>query len=85
MNPLIRKLSNHIDLPQADRTVLEDLSRKPEHIVAHADLIREGAAPDRVYLILTGWACRYKDLPDGKRKIMNYCIPGDITDQSSLS
>jgi CRP-like cAMP-binding protein len=81
MNPLIRKLSNYIDLPQADRTVLEDLSRKPEHIVAHADLIREGAAPDSVYLILTGWVCRYKVLPHGKRQIMNYLIPGDLSDQ----
>ena len=81
MNPLIRKLSNYIDLQQADRTVLEALSRKPEHIVAHADLIREGAAPDSVYLILTGWACRYKVLPDGKRQIMNYLIPGDLSDQ----
>jgi len=81
MNPLIGKLSNYIDLPQADRTVLEDLSRKPEHIVAHTDLIREGAAPDRVYLILTGWACRYKVLPDGQRQIMAYFIPGDLSDQ----
>jgi hypothetical protein len=32
MNPLIRKLSNYIDLPQADRTVLEALSRKPEQL-----------------------------------------------------
>ena len=81
MNPLIRKLSNYIDLPQADRTVLEALSRKAEHIAAHTDLIREGAAPDSVYLILTGWACRYKVLPDGKRQIMNYLIPGDLSDQ----
>jgi CRP-like cAMP-binding protein len=81
MNPLIHKLSNYINLPQADSTVLEDLSRKPEHIAAHTDLIREGAAPDSVYLILTGWACRYKVLPDGKRQIMNYLIPGDLSDQ----
>jgi CRP-like cAMP-binding protein len=81
MNPLIGKLSNYIDLPQADRTVLEALSRKPEHIAAHTDLIREGAAPDSVYLILTGWAYRYKVLPDGKRQIMDYFIPGDLTDQ----
>jgi CRP-like cAMP-binding protein len=59
--------------------VLEDLSRRPEHIAAHTDLIREGAAPDSIYLILTGWACRYKVLPDGKRQIMNYLIPGDLT------
>jgi CRP-like cAMP-binding protein len=81
MNPLIHKLSNYVNLPQADSTVLEDLSRKPEHIAAHTDLIRESAAPDSVYLILTGWACRYKVLPDGKRQIMDYFIPGDLSDQ----
>jgi hypothetical protein len=81
MNPLIHKLSNYINLPQADSTVLKTLSRKPEHIAAHTDLIRESAAPDSVYLILTGWACRYKVLPDGKRQIMDYFIPGDLSDQ----
>jgi CRP-like cAMP-binding protein len=37
--------------------------------------------PDSVYLILTGWACRYKALPNGNRQIMNYLIPGDLSDE----
>jgi hypothetical protein len=69
MNPLIRKLSNYIDLPEADQRTLEGLSQTPKHFAAHTDLIREDATPDSAYLILSGWACRYKALPDGGRQI----------------
>ncbi|WP_262269979.1 Crp/Fnr family transcriptional regulator [Microvirga yunnanensis] len=81
MNLLIRKLSNYIMLPEADERTLEGLSQTPTHIAAHTDLIREDAPPDGVYLILSGWACRYKTLPDGERQIMAYFIPGDLCDQ----
>jgi hypothetical protein len=30
-----------------------------------------------VYLILEGFACRYKILPNGKRHIVAYLVPGD--------
>jgi CRP-like cAMP-binding protein len=39
-------------------------------VKARQDLIREGEAPDVVHLILDGFACRYKVLPDGTRSIM---------------
>src|SRR5215217_2913238 len=81
MNPLVRKLSNYIDLPEADQRALDVLLQTPEHVAAHTNLIREDASPDGVYLILSGWACRYKALPDGGRQIMAYFIPGDLSDQ----
>ncbi|WP_114949065.1 Crp/Fnr family transcriptional regulator [Microvirga calopogonii] len=81
MNPLIRKLSNYITLPEADQRTLEGLSQTPKLVAAHTDLIREDAPPDDVYLITSGWACRYKALPDGQRQIMAYFIPGDLCDQ----
>jgi CRP-like cAMP-binding protein len=33
-----------------------------------------------VKLILEGWACRYKMLEDGRRQIMAFLLPGDISD-----
>jgi len=81
MNPLIRKLSNYADLSEGDRIVLERLAQKPQQFPAHTDLIREGDPTDGLCLILTGWACRYKGLPDGERQIMAYFIPGDLCDQ----
>ena len=31
-----------------------------------------------LYTILSGWAFRYKMLPDGRRQILNYALPGDL-------
>lgn len=33
-----------------------------------------------VNLVLSGFACRYKALPDGRRQILGYFVPGDICD-----
>jgi CRP-like cAMP-binding protein len=47
---------------------------------AHRDLISEGDRPRYVHLMLDGWACRYKQLPDGKRQIVSMFVPGDFCD-----
>lgn len=80
-NPLIGKLSNYVDLSNDDRQALESLAQQPKTFTAHTDLIHEGDPTNGIYLILTGWACRYKVLPDGQRQIMAYFIPGDLCDQ----
>jgi CRP-like cAMP-binding protein len=80
-NPLIRKLSNYVDLSNDDRQALDSLAQQPKTFAAHTDLISDGDPTGGVYLILTGWACRYKVLPDGQRQIMAYFIPGDLCDQ----
>lgn len=47
---------------------------------AKGDLIKEGDRPDHVFLLVEGWAYRYKILHDGKRQIMAYLVPGDLCD-----
>lgn len=49
-------------------------------VAARRDLIREGQRPRFVYAMLEGWACRYKTLPDGRRQIVAFFIPGDLCD-----
>ena len=44
------------------------------------NLIQEGEHPNHVFLLLQGWGFRYKLLPDGKRQIMAYLVPGDLCD-----
>jgi len=80
MNPLIRKLEAFAPLPEADRRLLEQVTRFSQVVGPKVDLTREGDAPEAVNLILEGFACRYKILPDGTRHIMAYLVPGDFCD-----
>jgi CRP-like cAMP-binding protein len=47
---------------------------------AGEDLICEGDRSESVRLFLSGWACRYKVLEDGRRQIVNFVLPGDSCD-----
>jgi CRP-like cAMP-binding protein len=44
------------------------------------DLSCEGDRPETIRLFLSGWACRYKSLEDGRRQIVNFVLPGDSCD-----
>lgn len=68
-------------LSQQDRALIDRLARKTvREIAPRRDLIREGEKPRAVNLMLEGWACRYKQLPDGRRQILSFFIPGDFCD-----
>jgi CRP-like cAMP-binding protein len=41
-------------------------------------LLSEGRNSAHLYTVLSGWAFRYKTLPDGRRQILNYSLPGDL-------
>jgi CRP/FNR family transcriptional regulator, anaerobic regulatory protein len=47
-------------------------------VPAGGTLIEEGRKADRLYTLLIGWAFRYKTLPDGRRQILNFLLPGDL-------
>lgn len=38
----------------------------------------EGVPSPHLFTVLSGWAFRYKTLPDGRRQILNYVMPGDF-------
>lgn len=41
-------------------------------------LLSEGSNSAHLYTLLSGWAFRYKTLPDGRRQVLNYMLPGDL-------
>ena len=68
-------------LSQEDLGLIEQIaSRNVREIGPRRDLIREGEKPRAVNLILDGWACCYKQLPDGRRQIVSFFIAGDLCD-----
>lgn len=74
------KLEAFVKLSREDRSAVERLSRSQREIAARRDLIREGDQPRYVHLVLDGWACRYKTLPDGRRQIVAFFLPGEFCD-----
>jgi CRP-like cAMP-binding protein len=79
-NPLVRKLLAFAQLSDDDCRLLEETAGNPHDVGPRADLIIEGAKPTDVHLILEGFACRYKILPNGSRHIIAYLVPGDFCD-----
>lgn len=77
---LIRKLENFAPLSAEEKTALTDASTTSRRFGPREDLIHEGDPTDGVKIILEGLACRYKVLPDGRRQIVAYLVPGDICD-----
>ncbi|GJD78262.1 Crp/Fnr family transcriptional regulator [Methylobacterium gregans] len=77
---LIRKLEHFVRLSGGDKLALQGLAQKVRAVGAHEDIIREGDNPLHVNLILEGWACRYKQLADGRRQIISFFVPGDLCD-----
>ena len=79
-NAFVRKIRAYGLLSDGEVRRLVEASDPPRKVGAHRDLIREGDKPSALFVILEGWACRYKDLPDGSRQIMAFLLPGDFCD-----
>lgn len=77
---LFLKLQNYARLSQEDRAALEGLRSSMMETQPRRDIVREGDQPKVVRLIVSGWACRYKALPDGRRQIVAFFMPGDFCD-----
>jgi CRP/FNR family transcriptional regulator len=45
---------------------------------AGTTLLLEGTNSAHLYTVLSGWAIRYKMLPDGRRQILNFVLPADF-------
>lgn len=75
---LARKLSVPVPLSKREKTALAALQSNPQFVAAGEDLLVEGHPSRIAYVLKTGWAVRYKLLPDGRRQVLNFVLPGDI-------
>jgi len=83
-NPLLRKLDSIADISDEEKQAILDLPAAVKVCEADVDIVREGECSTDCVLILNGFVCRYKIMPDGRRQIMGFYILGDIPDLQSL-
>ncbi len=69
--------SSYIDLSEDERRVIEDFTKHTEAFDEQQDIVIENEPVGRVYLLQSGWAIRYKIVPDGGRQIISFLLPGD--------
>lgn len=48
------------------------------NVEAGSSILLQSTNTAHLYTILSGWAFRYKTLPDGRRQILNYALPSDF-------
>ncbi len=78
---LLRKLEYFVRLSPHDKEVLERAAaERHRNLGPHERILTEGDKPKVIYLVLEGWACRYKHLEDGRRQIVGFFLPGDLCD-----
>lgn len=79
-NPLVASLSRFVSLGQPEIKAIAHLSRNTRKLRSAETLVHQGSRPHFVSLILSGMAFRYRYLPDGKRQILGFLLPGDVCD-----
>lgn len=45
---------------------------------AGTTILAEGTNSPHLFTVLSGWVFKYKTLPDGRRQVINYGLPGDF-------
>src|SRR6267378_4740807 len=77
-SPLVTKLAHFVQLSGEDVRVLDALCVKEERFEAGTDIVLDGDVPRSAFVLTQGMAFRYRLLPNGKRQILTFMIPGDI-------
>lgn len=74
----IRKLSNFARLSAEEVSLLERIQSNKTQVKANSDLVVKPGDEENVYILQDGWAYRYKLLPDGRRLVIHFILPGDF-------
>ena len=77
---LIRRLEHRTPLSPDDKWTLESVTSTVRHFEPREYLAKQGSPVERLFVVIEGFACRYRLLPDGRRQITAFLLPGDVCD-----
>jgi CRP-like cAMP-binding protein len=84
-SPVTRQLARYVPLGEEETFAIEAAMAISRRFGPRDNIAKQGSSVDRIYAVLDGFACRYKLLPDGRRQIMAFMLPGDICDIQTFS
>jgi CRP-like cAMP-binding protein len=59
-------------------SIINDIKSDHLTLPAGTEIIHAGADSPDLYTLYSGWAFRFKALPNGTRQILNFLLPGDL-------
>ncbi|MDX3928258.1 MAG: Crp/Fnr family transcriptional regulator [Shinella sp.] len=74
----LRSLSTFREFAPHELDFVLDFKNGELSVERGATILVEGTHSAHIFTLLSGWGFRYKLLPDGRRQIMNYLMPGDL-------
>lgn len=77
-NGAFRRLAALAPLSDDDLAALARSADTPTRFAAHREILREGAPGLAPSIVLSGWACRVRQFPDGRRQILSFLLPGEL-------
>lgn len=75
---LTQKLSAFVALSDVDLATLARFDRRRRSFQTGHELIHEGQTNASAFVLVEGWACSYKLLPNGNRQVVDFQVPGDF-------
>jgi CRP-like cAMP-binding protein len=81
---LARKLNSFVQLSEPELNCLTELQSSPIRVKRGKELVHEGQTGHIAYIVLAGWVCSFKLLPDGGRQIITFPLPGDCVGLRSV-
>lgn len=84
MLPIEQRLASFRPLTAAERQSVGALA-EPQCTAERGDVLLAAGEPARRTIVIgEGWAILHRDLPDGRRQVIQFCLPGDLIDPFSL-
>ena len=81
---LLLKMRARVEIDEAEAGVLAGLVSETQEFTADQIVVRAEVEQCASNLLLDGLMCRYKDLANGERQIMELHVPGDFVDLHSF-
>lgn len=81
---LAKKLKTFLPLSPEELKGLAEMQSTPVKVRRGKRLTEEGQSGHKAFVLQSGWACSYKDLPNGSRQIISFPIAGDCVGLRSV-